>query len=237
MHGRLSSQLELLWGDRKHWEKFAACAIRSLASASNAFPTRADLPEEGASEADHHCRQAELGSLLRLAVPASLTVTGTASLIGGGEVTLSLTGKITPAGARPAITSVGFAGGPSDPSFLIRGNDLGALPKPDPPGHPSGLNGCPVVAGDTGYDYGTSLYLVGVSLDFSGGRYRPSSGETDCIDLVVTQFTESEIALHLGPFYLKFYKQFPFNNGEQVQFVVNGVQKSVDIKYGATVAS
>jgi len=42
-----------------------------------------------------------------------------------------------------------------------------------------------VVAGDNGDDYGTSLYLEVPSKNFSGGRYRPSLNETECLDLVV----------------------------------------------------
>jgi hypothetical protein len=34
---------------------------------------------------------------------------------------------------------------------------------------------------------------------FAGGRFRPSVNETDCIDLVVTEFTQAEVDLGLSP--------------------------------------
>jgi hypothetical protein len=132
---------------------------------------------------------------------------------------------------KPAITSVAFGGTPSNPSITIKGTNLGSRPAPSPSGHPSGRNGCPVVAGDNGYDYGTSLYIVGVSKGFAGGRYRPSLNETDCIDLVVTKFSPTEVDLRFGPFYTQNAAKFGLNAGDAIQVVVNGAAFTTTVRY------
>jgi hypothetical protein len=133
-------------------------------------------------------------------------------------------------GCTAHITSVAFSGGAADPSVAVHGTCLGSRPAPSPAGHPSGLNGCPVVAGDDGYDYGTSLYIAAQS--WSGGRYRPSLNETDCIDLVVTKFTSTEVDFHFGPFYTRFYPKFSLDAGATVAVVVNGASANATVKYG-----
>ena len=86
-------------------------------------------------------------------------------------------------------------------------------------------------------DYGTSFYVAGVSKGFAGGRYRPSLGELDCIDIVATKFTSTQVDFHFGPFYAQNYQQFALNPGDVLQFVVNGASRTVHVKYGATVTS
>ena len=83
-----------------------------------------------------------------------------------------------------------------------------------------------MIAGDNGYDYATSLYVVS-SKGWSGGRSRPTANETDCIDLVVTKFTPTEVSFHFGPFYAKYASKFPLAPGDQLQIVVNGETKTV----------
>lgn len=142
-----------------------------------------------------------------------------------------------PGTSKPTITSITFGGSAANPSFVIHGTNLGKAPTPNPSTHPSGLNGCPDVAGDTGYDYGTSLYLAVPAKNWAGGRYRPNLNETDCIDLVVTKFTRGEVAFLFGPFYTTYHAKFSLNNGDEVQAAVNGAAKNVHVKYGATVTS
>jgi hypothetical protein len=118
---------------------------------------------------------------------------------------------------------------------VIHGTGLGSLPKPDPPGHPAGQSGCPVVADDNGYDYGTSLYVAVPAKNWAGGRSQ--TGETDCIDLVVTKFTPTEVDFHFGTPYASFYPKLSLNDGDAVEVGVNGATKTVHVKYGATVSS
>ena len=140
-------------------------------------------------------------------------------------------------GCTAHITSVVFSGSAADPSVAVHGTCLGARPAPSPAGHPSGLNGCPAVAGDDGYDYGTNLYIAVPAKNWAGGRYRPSLNETDCIDLVVTKFTPTEVDFHFGRSYASFYPKFSLNDGDAVEVGVNGATRTVHVKYGATVTS
>lgn len=137
----------------------------------------------------------------------------------------------TGGGSSPTITSVAFTGSAASPTVVIRGRNLGTKPAPSPARHPSGLNGCPTVAGDNGYDYGTSLYLAASSKNFSAGRSRPAFNEVDCLDLVVTRFTSNEVDFHFGPFYKSSYPQFALTPGLQVQVSVNGATANAVVKY------
>jgi hypothetical protein len=141
----------------------------------------------------------------------------------------------------PTISSVAFSGNPGNPSVIIHGKNFGKRPAPNPSAHPSGQPSgsgrCPVVAGDTGYNYGTSLYLAATAKNWSGGRYRPELGENDCLDLVVTKFTPTEVAFHFGPFYTKFHSNFSLDSGDAVEVDVNGAVLDVHVKYGASVSS
>ncbi len=188
-------------------------------------------------------------TLARLKGRATFHETFTFTPTSGKAVKSTATFTLTPAPAGPSvaqppppsttatITSVLFRGGPGNPSVELRGSHLGALPRPDPTGHPSGQGGCPVVSGDTGYDYGTSLYVVLLAKGWSAGRYNPSANETDCVDLVVTKFTSSEVDFHFGPFYATYHSKFSINTGDQVQIGVNGTTKTVHVAYGIAVTS
>jgi hypothetical protein len=88
------------------------------------------------------------------------------------------------------------------------------------------------VAGDTGYDYGTSLYLANSAQIWAAGRYRPQLNETDCLDLIVTKFTPTEVEFHIGPFYKRFYPKYELTPGLQVQLVVNNATYNTNVKYG-----
>jgi len=134
-------------------------------------------------------------------------------------------------GTRPAITSVEFTGSAASPTVVIHGKNLGTRPAPSPAQHPSGVNGCPALAGDTGYDYGTSLYLAVPSKNWSGSRARPAVSEVDCLDLVVTRFTQNEVDFHFGPFYKSAYPKFALTPGLQVQVAVNGATANAIVKY------
>jgi hypothetical protein len=139
-----------------------------------------------------------------------------------------------PAPAGPQITSVTFGGTVQDPSITIRGKDLGAKPAPDPATSPSNQPLCPVViTGNAGLDYGTSLYVNDVGTSTAAGRYRPALNELDCIGLIVTKFTETEVDLRLGGFYKQFYPKYAIPNGHVVEAVVNGATITVHVKYGA----
>jgi hypothetical protein len=172
-----------------------------------------------------------VAAVRKLAGAALAPVSGSyVSILSGGQVPPPTAPAPPP--TTPTITSVTFGGTATNPSFVVRGTNLGTKPQPNPAAHPSGQNGCPVVAGDDGYDYGTSLYIAVPARNWSGGRARP--GETDCIDLVVTKFTPTEVDFHFGPFYAQNAVHFPLNEGDEVQVVINGATKTVHVKRGAT---
>ena len=141
----------------------------------------------------------------------------------------------SPVVSSAQITSVLVGGTPAAPTFIVHGKNLGAKPPPDPGVHPSGHNGCPTVSGDSGYDYGTSLYVVVPARNWSGGRSVGS--ETDCIDLVVTRFDSREVAFHFGPFYAQHRAQFPLVDGDVLQATINGATLDVHVRHGNAVTS
>jgi len=122
------------------------------------------------------------------------------------------------------------------PIIIIHGQSLGTLPPRDPTTTPSNQPLCPVaIEGTPGYDYGTRLYVA-----FGGvaaGRYRPSLNELDCLGLIVTKFTTTEVDLQIGGFYTQTYPKFALTAGEVVQLQVNNASTTVHVKYGATVTS
>jgi hypothetical protein len=180
--------------------------------------------------------QAEIAKIIpgKPVVPSDVSVA-----LGGFPSSGTVTTTPPPPSASATIASVTFSGRSANPSFVVHGRNFGTQPKPDPPVHPLGTTGCPVnvPGGDNGYDYGTSLYLAVPAKNWAGGRYRPSLNETDCIDLVVTKFTPTEVDFHFGRSYSSFYPKFSLDDGDAVEVGVNGATKTVHVKYGATVSS
>jgi hypothetical protein len=169
------------------------------------------------------------GVIKQLNGPGTLRVTVVFAPAVGKAASISLSAQVKP---TPIISSVSFTGDPAKPTIVVHGTKLGALPKPSPSSHPSGQKGCPTLAGDTGYDYGTNLYIVVPAKNWSGGRYQPTITETDCIDLIVTKFTQTEVDFHFGPFYTSSYPKFSLAPGSQVEVGVNGVTSAATVKYG-----
>jgi hypothetical protein len=145
--------------------------------------------------------------------------------------TISTTTTSSSASSCAHITSATFTGTPANPSVAVHGACLGTRPAPDPARHPAGLAGCPAISGDNGYLYGTSLYLAVPSQGWSGGRYRPELNETDCLDLVVTKFTPTDVDFHFGPFYKSAYPKFSLATGTQVTIGVNGALADATVSY------
>jgi hypothetical protein len=148
-----------------------------------------------------------------------------------GLIHLAATATPAPSAVGPTITAVHFRGSPSNPAMTVLGSNLGTAPSPSPSSHPSGHGGCPSFAGDDGYDYGTSLYLAVPSANWSAGRYNPSLKETDCIDLVVTKYTPTEIDFHFGAFYTSTYPKFSLAGGTSVQIDVAGTNYTTTVRY------
>ena len=136
------------------------------------------------------------------------------------------------------ITSVTFRGSPKSPSVLIRGRNLGSKPAPYPPTSPSGQSLCGVtIKGNVGLDYGTNLYLVDLDGRWAAGRYRPRLLELDCIGLIVTRFTQTEVAYRFGAAYAQVHANYSLAQGDAVRVGVNGASVTVRVRYGATITT
>ena len=182
-----------------------------------------------------HFTAAGLAALRSLTGRATVQIVSSITRTGSAPIRKTYTFKLratTGSSGGGTITSVRTEGSASNPAFVVRGTNLGSKPAPSPTGHPAGLNGCPAVAGDSGYDYGTSLYVDLPAASWSAGRSQ--TGETDCIDLVVTKFTPTEVDFHFGPFYAANRPKFNVTNGDQLLVSVNGAQLTVHVAYGST---
>ena len=149
----------------------------------------------------------------------------------GGSAT-TVTGTFTPLVA-PAISSVQFSGTPADPTIVVRGRGLAPLPPRSPSGTPAGHNGCPSQSGNQGFDYGTQLNVNDLSKGWAAGL--SVTNNTDCIGLIATTVTPSELILRLGSFYTSLFPKFTLASGDEVQVVANGAPIDVHVSYGAAV--
>ncbi len=111
--------------------------------------------------------------------------------------------------ASTSISSVVITGTQAKPVITIKGTGFGSQPATNPTYHPPALTHrlCPVkpVAplAQYGWDYGTRLYLTDGSQHpgWAAGRYRPALGELDCIGLLISKYTPTEIVFRLGAAY------------------------------------
>ncbi|HEX6680986.1 MAG TPA: hypothetical protein VF063_10095 [Gaiellaceae bacterium] len=143
----------------------------------------------------------------------------------------SLRAQITPR-LLPSIASVQFTGKPSDPTIVVRGRGLAPLPAKDPSGSPVGHDGCPAVSGTYGSDYGLLFNLNDLAKGWSAGAAFAKLHNTSCIGIVPTKVSSSEVDFRLGSFYTRFYPKFSLDAGDQVQLVLNGAVRNVDVRYG-----
>jgi hypothetical protein len=171
--------------------------------------------------------------------PLTVTLSGVFRLKNKPPITATttITFKGRPVTTTPTISSVTFGGSQQSPSIVIHGTNLGKQPPPNPNGSPANRPLCPgAIDGNAGLDYGTSLYLDDTTANWAAGRYRPAANELDCIALIVTKFTPTEVDYRFGGFYAQVYPKLALTTGDTVQVAVNGATKTVHVKYGATVS-
>jgi hypothetical protein len=98
--------------------------------------------------------------------------------------------EAAPAGAGPpTITSVQFGGNQVAPTVFVRGSGFGSLASlgaPTPPG----------CGPQTGHDYGNNLILFDAPGGWAGGQ-----GPGDCIGLIISAYSDSQIVYTVGSFY------------------------------------
>lgn len=138
-----------------------------------------------------------------------------------------------PAGPGAVIRSVTFSGSARHPTITITGKHFGTEPRHDPGCHPAGFFKC---GSYTGYDYGTSLYLVDKTgkHPFSAGRYRPKISELDAVSFIVTKYSDSKIVLHFGSYYRLVgmpHFHWRLSARDHVTVTVKGGSRHVTVKY------
>jgi hypothetical protein len=117
-----------------------------------------------------------------------------------------------PVTAAPSISSVAFTGSSSNPTVTISGSNLGSEPSGGPPG-----------CSTTGENFpGTSLTFN----DTTGGWGAGTGG--DCIGLVVSSYTNSQIVYTFGSGYNEFGTA---NGGDAYNLTVQGVTFSGTVSY------
>jgi hypothetical protein len=130
----------------------------------------------------------------------------------GSAVGLDKTFKTKP----PKITAVKFTGTSSNPIVTITGSNFGAIP----PANPSTPLSC--VAGDTSFDYGTSLLFSDTTQGWTGGQ------TGDCIGLVLSSYTSTKIVYQFGAAYSGYG---PITAGDAYTLTVWGVSHKGTVAY------
>ena len=158
----------------------------------------------------------------------STTSTSTTTTEGGGSGSGSGSGSAT-------ISSVVFTGSTMAPTITINGSGFGMQPTPDPTYAPAGTQLCPLAppAGDQGLDYGTNLYVFDVPRNWAGGRYRPQLNELDCVGLLISKFTATQVVLQFGAAYAQYQQKdnYLLAEGDAYQIAVNGASFSGTVHY------
>jgi hypothetical protein len=118
----------------------------------------------------------------------------------------------------PKIKSVKFSGTPSEPTVTIKGNGLGSLPfeAAEP------VAECFPEEVATGNDFGTSAWFE----DNSDG-WRAGEGAGDCIGLIFSTYTETEVVYHFGSAYSHYP---PLASGDGYTVTLYGLTKTGTVK-------
>lgn len=160
---------------------------------------------------------------------------------GSSATTLSSPGSSSGTGAAgggsgsPTITSVVFTGTTMAPTITVNGSGLGSTPPANPTYAPAGTQLCPLPppSGDQGLDYGTSLYIFDTPRNWAGGRYRPELNELDCVGVIITKFTPTQVVFQFGATYAQYQQahNYLLAEGDAYQLAVNGATFSGTVHY------
>jgi len=135
---------------------------------------------------------------------------------------------------KPSIDRVVLRGDPTDPQVLIYGHGFGTRPAPNPPNGTSNFGRCGPIPGDTGYDFGSDLWIGDRTQNWSAG-YTPN---TDCIGLILVKYSDQEIDFRPGALYTLAYGQphraggtYKLAEGDIANIDVKGVEVVVTVHY------
>ncbi len=133
------------------------------------------------------------------------------------------------------LTSVTFQGTPRAPIVIIHGKALGSRPSRNPRGGTSNFGLCGPIAGRTGSDFGTQLWLEDETQRWSAG-YSPY---VDCMGIIVTKYSSTEVVYELGSWYRQHFgtrTRFPHGvyvlaEGDVVNLKLRGVNLRAVVHY------
>jgi hypothetical protein len=132
------------------------------------------------------------------------------------------------------IAQVSISGSVSHPQITITGTGLGSEPAPDPQNPAFGSDP------SNGYDYGENLYLSDLNSPSSkngawtAGFYDGQGHGYDAIGLVVSSFTDTQVAYSLGADYSSYYQPNSIYNltpGDTFSVTVNGLTCQGTVSY------
>lgn len=118
----------------------------------------------------------------------------------------------------PIIKSVKFSGFPKEPTVVIKGRGMGSLPFEAAEAVPPCFEE-EVASGD---DFGTTVTFQEPSEGWTAGE-----GPGDCIGLVFSTFTETEVVYHFGSAYSHYS---PLAKGDEYSLTINGLTHSGTVK-------
>ena len=158
-------------------------------------------------------------TLARAAGGVAMALTMVAAPFGAGAAQASP--RATPA----TITSVTFALAGATPTVTVNGSNFGSLPK----ANPSTPVAC--TAGSTGYDYGPAgLWFSDKTKGWTAGQYKPKQNAGyDCIGLLVSEFTGTQIVFTFGSYYGQYG---PLQPGDKWRLHVRGATASGKAPFG-----
>jgi hypothetical protein len=179
-----------------------------------------------------------VGALFLLSACSATSGQSASSASGTGSASAPTTvaGSVTPGAAKggsgkPTITGVSFKGDVSKPVISVRGTNFGQSPPPNPPHTMGGHPPCPTSQGNEGLDYGTLLHIADQSSKWGAGRYRPEAKQVDCVGLVVTAFTPTEVVFQLGSAYADSQGKDKLQEGDSFTLGVESATYSGKVHY------
>lgn len=146
-------------------------------------------------------------ALVRLCVAAIVAVLGVGLL----------TGSAMAKAPKPKIKKVVFTGTPAEPTMTVTGVGLGSLPIGEAESAPECFGG-PL----TGDDFGEAARIEDVTQVWTAGQ------DGDCIGLIFSSYTETEVIFHLGSGYVEYT---PMQKKDHYKLTLNGLSKEGKVSF------
>jgi hypothetical protein len=118
----------------------------------------------------------------------------------------------------PKIKKVTFTGTGAEPTIAVKGTGLGSLPIE----HAEAPLECFPPETEPGNDFGEAAFLEDPTAGWAAGK------AGDCIGLVFSSYTETEVVFHLGSGYREYT---PLTKGDSYEVSLNTLTKSGKVKF------